>query len=310
VASRLNTLPAPAGADSRLVGTVMTADNWAPHPAASTGRRRRDRRRNIAGLCAALAASLTRTDTDGLRSRLLDALRRLVPGARAVTIRDWQAGGVRLEPPTQKPLVTFEIPTSDPRRIAVLDVLPGEGRTLDDWDMQTLALSSQIGALVLEIESLRKPPRADALTVTVTRPDGAAPLIGSTVVMQELRRKIERVAATNFTVLIEGGIGPEPHLNLAFYGRLAGEREDGKMERKRHKTSRSCRNLERGRRPKPSTKSDRTASIAGNGAIELHLRSRKSLSHLQFAHSTCSSVGTKQEIGGVSGTISATGCAP
>ena len=124
-----------------------------------------------------------------------------------MTIRDWQAGGVRLEPPSQKPLVTFEIPTSDPRRIAVLDVLPGEGRTLDDWDMQTLALSSQIGALVLEIESLRRPARADALTVTLNRPDGAAPLIGSTVVMQALRRKIERVAATNFTVLIEGESG-------------------------------------------------------------------------------------------------------
>jgi hypothetical protein len=215
VASHLNTLPAPTGADSRPVGTVMTADNWAPHPAASTGRRRRDRRRNIAALCAALATSLTRSETEGLRSRLLDGLRRLVPGARAVTIRDWQAGGVRLEPPSQKPLVTFEIPTSDPRRIAVLDVLPGAGRPLDDWDMQALALSSQIGALVLEIESLRKPARADALTVSLNRPDGAAPLIGSTVVMQELRRKIERVAATNFTVLIEGGIDPEPHPCLA-----------------------------------------------------------------------------------------------
>ena len=207
MASRLNSLPAPTAGDSHPAGHVMTADNWSPHPAASTGRRRRDRRRNIAGLCAALAASLTRTEAEGLRSRLLDALRRLVPGARTVTIRDWQAGGVRLEPPSQKPLVTFEIPTSDPRRIAVLDVLPGEGRTLDDWDMQTLALSSQIGALVLEIESLRRPARADALTVTLTRPDGAAPLIGSTVVMQELRKKIERVAATNFTVLIEGESG-------------------------------------------------------------------------------------------------------
>jgi hypothetical protein len=182
----------------------MTADNWTPHPAAAAGRRRRDRRRSIAGLCAAVAASLARTDSEALRSRLLDGLRRLVPGARTVSIRDWQVGGVRLEPPSQKPLVTFEIPTSDPRRIAVLDVLPAEGRALDDWDMQTLALSSQVGALVLEIESLRKPARADALSVAVCRPDGAAPLIGSTAVMQELRKKIERVAATNFTVLIEG----------------------------------------------------------------------------------------------------------
>jgi transcriptional regulator with PAS, ATPase and Fis domain len=38
-------------------------------------------------------------------------------------------------------------------------------------------------------------------------PDGAAPLIGSTPVMQSLRDRIERVALTDFTVLIEGESG-------------------------------------------------------------------------------------------------------
>ena len=43
------------------------------------------------------------------------------------------------------------------------------------------------------------------------RRDGAAPLIGSTEVMQGLRSAIERVAATDFTVLLEGesGVGKE-----------------------------------------------------------------------------------------------------
>jgi DNA-binding NtrC family response regulator len=221
----LKPVQAPAAGEARPTTHVMTAENWSPHPVASAGRRRRDRRRNIAGLCAALVASLTRTEGEALRSRLLDGLRRLLPGARTVTIRDWQAGGVRLEPPSQKPLVSFEIPTSDPRRIAVLDVLPGEGRTLDDWDLQTLALSSQIGALVLEIESLRRPSRADALTVTINRPDGAAPLIGSTDVMQELRKKIERVAATNFTVLIEGESGTGKELVARQIHDLSGRRD-------------------------------------------------------------------------------------
>ena len=40
---------------------------------------------------------------------------------------------------------------------------------------------------------------------TVT--DGAAPLIGSSAAMRALRHKIERVAATNFTVLRDGGNG-------------------------------------------------------------------------------------------------------
>jgi DNA-binding NtrC family response regulator len=39
------------------------------------------------------------------------------------------------------------------------------------------------------------------------RLDGAAPLIGSTAVMHELRDRVERVAVTDFTVLIEGSIG-------------------------------------------------------------------------------------------------------
>ena len=137
--------------------------------------------------------------------------------------------------------MTFEIPTSDPRRIAILDVLPGEGRTLDDWDMQTLALTSQIGALVLEIESLRRPARAEALSVAVSRPDGAAPLIGSTTVMQELRRKIERVAATNFTALIEAGIRPQNAIWRRFSADLPGNGKTGRWrERKATQGLRLC----------------------------------------------------------------------
>ena len=41
--------------------------------------------------------------------------------------------------------------------------------------------------------------------------DGAAPLIGSSEAIRRVRERIERVAATDFTVLIEGGSGPEPH---------------------------------------------------------------------------------------------------
>ena len=40
-----------------------------------------------------------------------------------------------------------------------------------------------------------------------TRRDGVAPLIGSSVVMRTLRARIERMAATDFTVLIEGESG-------------------------------------------------------------------------------------------------------
>lgn len=185
-------------------GSLMTGDNWASVPVVSAGRRRRERRRGIASVCAALASTLTRTDSEALRLRLLDGIRRIVPGARTISIRDWQVGETRVDPPQQAGLVTFEIPTSDPRRIAILDAVPCPGRQLDDWDLQTLALSSQVGALVLEVELQRLAARQDV------RPqvehDGAAPLIGSTLVMQRLRETIERVASSDFTVLIEGPI--------------------------------------------------------------------------------------------------------
>jgi DNA-binding NtrC family response regulator len=44
------------------------------------------------------------------------------------------------------------------------------------------------------------------------RRDGAAPLIGSSRAIRQVRVRIERVAATDFT--IEGRFGPQPHPNF------------------------------------------------------------------------------------------------
>ena len=53
--------------------------------------------------------------------------------------------------------------------------------------------------------------RAGHQDVLAPRRDGAAPLIGSTPAMASLRDRIERVASTDFTVLLEGesGVGKE-----------------------------------------------------------------------------------------------------
>ena len=172
----------------------------------TVGRRRRERRRGLGSLCAALAATLTRTDGEALRGRLIECVRRVVPGAGGVAIRDWQVGEARILPAETPHLITFEIPTSDPRRIAILDAAPVRGRPLDEWDLQMLALSSQIAALVLEIEGLRTAPRPEGPRVGAA-PPVAPPLVGSTPIMKSLRQTIERVAATDFTVLIEGESG-------------------------------------------------------------------------------------------------------
>jgi DNA-binding NtrC family response regulator len=46
-------------------------------------------------------------------------------------------------------------------------------------------------------------PQQRLRTVAAPR-DGAAPLVGSSAVMRDVRDRIERVAVTDFTVLIEG----------------------------------------------------------------------------------------------------------
>src|SRR4051812_21637025 len=152
----------------------MTGDNWAPPPVALSGRRRRDRRKGIASLCAALATTLSRSGSQALRARLLDGVHRIVPSARVVSIRDWRVGESRVAPPSDSPAV-FEIPTSDPRRIAILDAVAAPGKRMDEWDLQTLALTSQIAALVLEIEQLRAPQQSEPLRRPASEPDGAAP---------------------------------------------------------------------------------------------------------------------------------------
>jgi hypothetical protein len=71
-----------------------------------------------------------------------------------------------------------------------------------------LAAGAQVAGLLLEIE------RANGrwpLACARSRTDGAAPLIGSSRAIRWVRDPIERVAATDFTVLIEGGSGPQPH---------------------------------------------------------------------------------------------------
>jgi hypothetical protein len=70
-----------------------------------------------------------------------------------------------------------------------------------------------------------------------SRTDGAAPLIRSNLAIRMLRDRIERVAATDFTALIEGGFGPQPHPDFIEVsdevavshcdGEVAGAGEDG-----------------------------------------------------------------------------------
>jgi transcriptional regulator with PAS, ATPase and Fis domain len=93
------------------------------------------------------------------------------------------------------------VPTPDPSRQIVLEATLAPGGTLDEWNRDLLVAAANLGALVMEAD-LRRPPAPAA-----SRCDGAASLVGATPAMCQLRERVERVAGTDFTVLIEGESG-------------------------------------------------------------------------------------------------------
>jgi DNA-binding NtrC family response regulator len=182
------------------------------HPASAASlhvpsRRRADRRRGLTALCQLLPKTVGWLEAEGLRDRFQAELQRAIPAAEVVTIRQWRAGEASLAASQDRRLVSVDVPTSDPRVIASLDFVPRAGCVFDGWDHQAMSLAGRLAGVVLEFELLRRAQRHQALQRLPAAPDGAAPLIGSTPAVRLLRDRIERVAATDFTVLIEGESG-------------------------------------------------------------------------------------------------------
>jgi DNA-binding NtrC family response regulator len=174
--------------------------------------RQRDRRQAVAEMLASLARALDRRlDVSLMRGAFETALAQVVP-VRSVHLREigsrWGSRNDAAGPES----VALEVPGADPSCLGMLQVTFDPGCRLGDWDFQMLTTAANVGALVLEIERSRlQLARAGLLNPNRARRDGAAPLIGSTEVMQTLRAAVERVAATDFTVLLEGesGVGKE-----------------------------------------------------------------------------------------------------
>jgi two-component system, NtrC family, response regulator HydG len=177
----------------------------------STIPRQRDRRNAVADMLGALTRALDRRhDVSLMRGVFEQTLRRVVP-LRTVQLREaGSRGGRRSETPGPES-VAFEVPGSDPPAAGLLEATFDPG-CLGEWDFQMLAIAAHLGAFVLEIERSRPQlARVAGPATPRVRRDGAAPLVGSTPIMQALRSQIERVAATDFTVLLEGesGVGKE-----------------------------------------------------------------------------------------------------
>ena len=119
-----------------------------------------------------------------LGAHWLRAVRPETPGAA----RQRGADCVRSSGPTAAHDICFELAI--------------DGRTLDPWDQQLLDTAAHLLTLALAADRQLVPRAAP-----VRAGAGAAPLIGSSPQMRALRGRIERVAQSDFTVLIQGESG-------------------------------------------------------------------------------------------------------
>ena len=176
-----------------------------------TVRRGLDRRRGIAALTTAVTTGLALADPRAARERLEEELRGALQ-ARSVRLRDDRAQPVAPPPDA----VCFDVPSPPGDGRARLEVIFDKPRPLDDWTGQLIEAATQLSSVVLELERAMGRVRLGASATHAT--DGAAPLIGSSEAIRRVRERIERVAATDFTVLIEG------EWNRQGTGRTAGAR--------------------------------------------------------------------------------------
>ena len=178
--------------------------------------RQRDRRQALMDLFSTLTRALDRqSDVSLMRGAFEQMVRRLVP-VRTIHLRDsgsrWSG---RSDSGGATESIALDVPGSDPATRSVLEASFDPACRLGEWDFQMLGLAAHIAALVLEIERSRiQLIRAGLLDANRSRRESsskAMPLIGSTPPMHALRASIDRVAATDFTVLLEGesGVGKE-----------------------------------------------------------------------------------------------------
>jgi hypothetical protein len=168
------------------------------------GLRGRDRRVALADFLAFLAGALhPQRDARELRLRFEEGLRRLMP-LRAILLR-YGPLDRPIHASTALQRLSLEVPGFPPAT-AVIEAQFDPDSGLDEWDVQTLQTARYVAALVIEIERCRQ-----ALPLRRPPADQSMPLVGASAAVGTLRERIARVAATDFTVLIEGGIDPQPH---------------------------------------------------------------------------------------------------
>ena len=166
--------------------------------------RARDRRESVADLLVGLTHHLrTGRDRSSLVSRLEAALRDLLHLDR-VEVRESSEPYVVEGLPPRSDSIRVEVPARGGLSRVILEARPGRAGALDGWASQQLALAANLAALILELDRRRA---ASAPHVAAPATATSPALIGSSPAMGELRRQMARVAATDFTVLVQGESG-------------------------------------------------------------------------------------------------------
>lgn len=169
--------------------------------------RGRDRRVSLSALVGSLAQYLSVPDPESSLVQTLEHGLTSLLGLRASRVRERPEILVELPsvPDSERALV--DIPTPKGRPQMMLEARVPAGMYLDDWDRQVLASAAHLASLVLEIE--RRRVMGGGHGASASRPALGAPpaLVGSSDVMRLVREHIQRVAATDFTVLIQGESG-------------------------------------------------------------------------------------------------------
>ena len=158
-----------------------------------------ERRRGVSTLLGALAAALPWSrEARGLRDRFEQELREIL-NAREIELRD---GPPMPCPPDNT--ISLDVSCGD-LALGAIDATFEEGAcTFDEWDHQVIESARHVAGLVLIIDRAQ---RSGLFGTARGREDGAAPIVGSSLGIRAVRERIERVAATDFTVLIEGESG-------------------------------------------------------------------------------------------------------
>ena len=180
-------------------------------PTISTQRhsRRADRRVGVESLVRRVVSDLL--NTNNRRNLAMFLTQRLAQLTRVRSVRLNEISGTMstrsLQPIRARDYVAFTVPVREEGRQVMLEAAFDARHRPDDWTCQLLEAAASVAGLLLETERLATTPAP----LTTAERDGAAPLIGSSDVMRLLRDRVERVANTNFTVLIEGesGVGKE-----------------------------------------------------------------------------------------------------